>query len=280
MYRVGGPVTTQLTWFDRSGRALGSIATPEHSDLANPSVVARRPSGGVQPHAARQHRHLAGRGRATHEIDVGPRYRPISNLVSSRRSNHLRHDAQRRAKHLPEALPGRRWRRAAARRTSTAEIPFRCVSRRAVLAVLQRRSHDSDRHLGLATQGRGEPFPFLNTSFAEVWGQFSPDGRWIAYQSNESGLWEIYVRPFPGPGGQWLISTTGGVYPRWASDGKELYYIDPTGRLMAVTIGVKSDALEVGKPIALFQTHILGGGANMIGRNQQVRRRARRSVPD
>jgi hypothetical protein len=121
----------------------------------------------------------------------------------------------------------------------------------------------------LPLKGGEKPFPFLKTNFAEVWGQFSPDGRWIAYQSNESGLWEIYVRPFPGPGGQWLISTTGGVYPRWAPEGKELYYIDPTGRLMAVPIGVKSDALEVGKPVALFQPHVLGGGANMIGRNQQ-----------
>jgi hypothetical protein len=121
----------------------------------------------------------------------------------------------------------------------------------------------------LPLKGGGKPFPFLNTSFAEVWGQFSSDGRWVAYQSNESGQWEVYVRPFPGPGGQWLISTAGGVYPRWAFDGKELYYIDPTGKLMAAPIAARGSVPDVGTPVALFQTRILGGGANMIGRNQQ-----------
>jgi Tol biopolymer transport system component len=75
-----------------------------------------------------------------------------------------------------------------------------------------------------------KPFPFLKMSSAEVWGQFSPDGRWVAYQSFESGQWEIHVRPFPGPGGQWPVSTSGGAYPRWSHDGKGLYFLDPTGK--------------------------------------------------
>jgi Tol biopolymer transport system component len=121
----------------------------------------------------------------------------------------------------------------------------------------------------LPLEGARKPFAFLNTSFAEVWGQFSPDGRWVAYQSIESGRWEIYVRPFPGPGGQWPVSTSGGVSPRWSLDGRELYYIDPTGKLMAAAIAVKGTALDAGTPVTLFQTRILGGGANVVGRNQQ-----------
>jgi eukaryotic-like serine/threonine-protein kinase len=113
------------------------------------------------------------------------------------------------------------------------------------------------------------PFPFLTTNSAEVWGQFSPDSRWVAYQSFESGQWEVYIRPFPGPGGQWPVSTSGGAYPRWSSDGKELYYLDPTGKLMAAPIAAKADSPEVGTPVVLFQTRILGGGVNTVGRNHQ-----------
>ena len=72
-----------------------------------------------------------------------------------------------------------------------------------------------------------EPFLFLQTDANELWGQFSPDGRWVAYQSNETGRYEIYVRAFPAPGGAVPVSTAGGVYPRWSRDGKELYFIAP-----------------------------------------------------
>jgi Tol biopolymer transport system component len=100
---------------------------------------------------------------------------------------------------------------------------------------------------------------FLNTPFDEVNGQFSPDRRWVAYYSNESGRYEIYVRPFPGPGGEWQVSTAGGIHARWRRDGKELYYIAPDDRLMAVPIANQGATLEPGTPTALFQTHIAGG---------------------
>src|SRR5262249_52876426 len=68
--------------------------------------------------------------------------------------------------------------------------------------------------------GDKKPFSFLKTPFDESDGQFSPDGKWIAYQSNESGRFEIYVQPFPGPGGKFQISTNGGAQPRWNKNGK------------------------------------------------------------
>jgi Tol biopolymer transport system component len=102
-----------------------------------------------------------------------------------------------------------------------------------------------------------------------VWGRFSPDGRWVAYQSFESGKSEIYVRPFPGPGGQWQVSGSGGAYQRWAHDGRQVYYVDPVGKLMATSIRVNGTTLDVGTPTALFQPPMLGGGANAIGRRQQ-----------
>ena len=76
----------------------------------------------------------------------------------------------------------------------------------------------------------GEPKPFVNTAFSEVQPVFSPDGRWLAYSSNESGDYDLYVRPFPGPGGKWQVSSGGGNYPKWSRNGKELFYRTGTAR--------------------------------------------------
>ena len=95
----------------------------------------------------------------------------------------------------------------------------------------------------------GEPKPFLNSPSAEVEPAFSPDGRWLAYESTESGsTYEIYVRPFPGPGGKWQISTGGGVLPRWSRNGKELFYRTPDNKIMVVTYTAASDSFHADKP--------------------------------
>src|SRR2546427_808740 len=115
----------------------------------------------------------------------------------------------------------------------------------------------------LPLQGKRKPFSFLSTEFNERKAKFSPDGRWVAYQSNQSGREEVYIRPFPpGPGGQWQVSTEGDIWPRWRRDGKELYYIAPDARLMAVAITSNGDTLDPGKPVTLFQTRIVGGGSD------------------
>ena len=113
------------------------------------------------------------------------------------------------------------------------------------------------------------PFVFLKTEANELWAQFSPDGRWVAYQSNETGRYEIYVRPFPARGGAFPISTDGGVYPRWSRDGKELYFIAPDAKMMAVPIRGAATTVEADVPAMLFQTRRLGGGSNVIGRSHQ-----------
>jgi Tol biopolymer transport system component len=116
-----------------------------------------------------------------------------------------------------------------------------------------------------------KPFVWLNGSFEERHGQFSPDGRWVAYGSNESGRQEVYVRPFPKSDGQWQVSTAGGIWPRWRRDGKQLDYIAPDGKLMAAPISVNGATLEPGAPVALFQTRIVGGGTNIdLGRQYDV----------
>src|ERR1700722_3849089 len=103
-----------------------------------------------------------------------------------------------------------------------------------------------------------KPVPFLRTEFDEPDGRFSPDGRRVAYVSDESGRYEVYVRSFspgppPSPGeGKWLISNNGGHHPMWRQDGKELYYIDPDGRLMAVSLAAGPE-FQAGIPKALFR---------------------------
>jgi Tol biopolymer transport system component len=81
----------------------------------------------------------------------------------------------------------------------------------------------------------GEPKPFVNSVFTEAEPAFSPDGRWIAYVSNESGSYEVYVRPFPGPGGKWQVSTGAGTYPKWSRNGKDLFYRTVDSKIMVVT---------------------------------------------
>jgi eukaryotic-like serine/threonine-protein kinase len=93
-----------------------------------------------------------------------------------------------------------------------------------------------------------EPKPFLNSPYDEVGPAFSPDGRWLAYASNESGNYEVYVRPFPGPGGKWLISTGGGGFPKWSHNGKELFYRTQDSKLMVVAYTTSGDSFVAGKP--------------------------------
>jgi dipeptidyl aminopeptidase/acylaminoacyl peptidase len=117
----------------------------------------------------------------------------------------------------------------------------------------------------MPTVGEGKPFPVVQTSFDEANGQFSPDGKWLAYESNESGRFEIYVQPFPGPGAKWQVSTAGGNQPIWRSDGKELFYVATDGHMMAAPIAVGSnDQLEAGAPVALFVVQ-LASGASIFG---------------
>jgi Tol biopolymer transport system component len=108
--------------------------------------------------------------------------------------------------------------------------------------------------------GDRKPTPFLKTQFTELNAAFSPDGRFLAYQSNESGRTEIYVQSFPGPGGKWQISSAGGREPQWRADGKELYYRGLDQKLMAVDIQTGSD-VTAGTPHALFQGRFDAGVA-------------------
>ena len=104
----------------------------------------------------------------------------------------------------------------------------------------------------LPLEGERTPRPFINTRFDQPVAAFSPDGRWVAYGSNESGRMEVYVVPFPGPGRKWQISTQGGSWPQWRRDGREIFYRGPAGTIFATQVEARGDTLTVGMPKSLF----------------------------
>ena len=268
-YRVGQPSMTQLAWFDRSGGTIGAIGSPEQIGLTN---LRLSPDG----------RLVAAERSLRNETDLW--------LLDATRQTRFTRSSDGSLTRLPVWSP------------DGTRIAFASVRSGSVALAMKPSTEDGDEDVLFASpenkvpcdwspDGRflvyyvpdpktgtdlwllpvdtRVPSVFLRTGANELWGQFSPDGRWMAYQSNETGRYEIYVRPFPARGGPIPISTAGGVYPRWSRDGKELYFIAPDAKLMAVPIRATTTMLEAGAPAALFQTRRLGGGSNVIGRSHQ-----------
>ena len=244
---------SQLTWLDRSGKVLGTLGPP--ANQSNPRIS---PDGKrvaldiVDPQTGNMDIwiYASGGGLPTRitsdpSIDSLPVWSPDGRrlvLMSLRRSHpdlflatsdgstgeELVLESER-AKYVTDWSPDGRF--------------------------LLFRASDATTNLELWTLpvgGDGKPVPFRRASYGVSHGQFSPDGRWIAYASNETGRSEIHVAPFPGPGSSWKISTAGGTEPRWRRDGKELFYLAPDGKLMVVGVntGPPFEA-DVAKP--LFQ---------------------------
>jgi Tol biopolymer transport system component len=124
------------------------------------------------------------------------------------------------------------------------------------------------------TSGQKKASPFIQSPFDKAHAKVSPNGRWIAYAANDTGMYQIVVQTFPDPnGGKWQITAQGGVEPKWSRDGRELYYLALDGKLMAVSI--KGDrAIEAGTPAPLFQTPLT------VNRAQLERTRRYDVAPD
>jgi Tol biopolymer transport system component len=113
----------------------------------------------------------------------------------------------------------------------------------------------------VALTGDHTPKVFRASSANEIMPVFSPDGKWLAYESDQSGASEVYISPFPSGGTQYQVSTSGGERPVWRHDGKEIYY-RANLRMMAVKVNVKGDTVELGKPESLFEVAV----RNLAGR--------------
>jgi serine/threonine protein kinase len=118
----------------------------------------------------------------------------------------------------------------------------------------------------LPLEGERNPRPFLKTQFTEDQAVISPDGKWVAYKSNESGREEVYVATFPQLSGKWQVSVDGGAEPQWRRDGKELFFTDAGRKLMAAVVKTSTGAFETDVPKLLFETQLI----NVPGRNRFV----------
>jgi Tol biopolymer transport system component len=255
------PVRRQFVWFDRTGK---EISTVSDSSMSNPSlsfdgqrVVGYRGNpvdGNVDVWVLDAKRGVFSRLTSDAADDVAPVWSPDGDRVafsSNRKGTHNLYQKSASAGGNEELLL-----------STPEEKSVSDWSADGRFIVFD--SHDSKRSTdiwALPVDRKGRPFPIAQTNFDEYRAQFSPDGKWIAFQSDESGRDEIYVQPFPGPGSKWPISTSGGTQVRWRRDGKELFYVALDGRLMAVPFSamLKIQVAEVGVPVPLFAPPL--GGA-------------------
>jgi Tol biopolymer transport system component len=105
----------------------------------------------------------------------------------------------------------------------------------------------------LPLTGKIEPVPFIHTPFLDINPMVSPDGKWLAYVSNKTGQFEVYVVPFPELGGEWQVSGAGGLDPHWSRDGKQIYYMAPDGNVTVVPVDTAGGSVQLGKSRALFR---------------------------
>ena len=110
----------------------------------------------------------------------------------------------------------------------------------------------------LPLDGQRKPYLFHQSQFAEREASFSPDGKWVAYCSNESGEYRVYVVPFSGSGGKWQVSPGGGCGPRWRGDAKEIFYFSSDNRMMAAEVKASASSFDVGPIHVLFGTRPYG----------------------
>jgi serine/threonine-protein kinase len=123
----------------------------------------------------------------------------------------------------------------------------------------------------LALEGDRTVTALLATAFTERNGEVSPDGRWLAYESDETGQFEIYVRPFPEvEAGKWLVSAGGGREPLWARSGRELFYHGPDGAVMGVPVEAAGGRFRTSTPAKVLEGRYYTGGAGFPGRTYDV----------
>jgi serine/threonine-protein kinase len=142
--------------------------------------------------------------------------------------------------------------------TSASDIPSSISPDNHTLAFTRQTSGSGGDIYVLSLEGEPQPHPVVKTSGYDGAGQFSPDGRWLVYASNESSQFEVYLRPYPGPGPRKQVSTHGGTHPKWNRNGKELFYRFEN-KMIAVDVSTSPD-LTLSEPHVLFEQRYAFGG--------------------
>jgi eukaryotic-like serine/threonine-protein kinase len=255
-YRASGiPPTSQLVWIDRAGKRLSLVGTP--GDYAEPRL-----SPDESLLAAELHDLRTGTGdvwlldlkrgstsRVTFDgvHNTAPVWSPDSAaIVFAGRPDggqNLHYQMVRGAGSPEVLLPPGEMREPTDWSSDGRHVLFQQLS--------SHTGHD----LWVLTMPERKPSLYLQTPFEEVRGRFSPDGRWIAYVSNESGRDEVFVRPFPSADRKWQVSIDGGSAPQWRGDGKELFYVKSDGSFFGVSTGTTSE-FNADRPQKLFSTPI------------------------
>jgi Tol biopolymer transport system component len=272
VYRTGSAGSErQFAWFDRSGREVGKVGDPDGGNPLSPSLstdqrrlaVHRNVGGNVDIWLLDTGRGVLSRFTSNAANEIHPMWSPDGSRIlfsSNRAGAYALYEKSTIGggdeKHILSA--------------QGPQSPPTDWSRDGRLVLFQRRDPKTSADIWALPIGTNrEPSPVVQTDFDERNGQFSPDGKWIAYESIESGRWEIYVQPFPGPGARVPVSVNGGAQVRWRGDGKELFFIALDDRLMAVPIALPSNGgvAEAGAPVPLFTTHV-GGAVQSFSRQQ------------
>lgn len=260
-YRTGVIGTLrQFIWFDRSGRELARVGTPEVRGPGYPSIspdgrrlaIQQSISGNTDIRLVDLERGVSTRFTSAAGPDIAPAWSPRGDRVAYSSLDDGVFEL------FEQPLDGER---ALILRTGTPkQITDWSRDGRHILYRTVTTGPDVDMDLWvMPLEGDRTPVPLVRTPFVERDAQFSPDGAWIAYQSNESGRYEVYVQPFARSGDRERISPDGGVQVRWRADGRELFYLTLDGELMAVPMTVGADgSLRPGAPVPLFRAPVGG----------------------
>jgi Tol biopolymer transport system component len=246
----------QFTWMDRTGKTLGTLGQP--GLVASPSLS---PDGSrVSMEISQNSTTDIWFGDVARGLMARATFDPAndSNAVWSPRGDRIAFASERGSRGFDDLyirLASGAGRDELVLSTPAAKFPFAWTPDGSTILYLEAATKGTELW-GVPVAGERKPFPYLQNGFNLTNPQLSPDGRWVAYASNESGRNEIYVQSFPTPSAKAQVSLEGGNQPRWRRDMKELFYTASDRRLVAVPITAGA-ALTPGPPAVLFQTYLL-----------------------